>query len=137
MPELTRCDEFVGPPRDVARQLFALPMSVVEARCYALALESSGRADVRVFVRANPGDELGDVHDWTGTHLGDLPERLVQACWDRTASDGRAALTEALDGLGPTARRTGIACPPTPRGAFGHQLRLHEGAGEVHAVVVS
>ncbi|MFE9748336.1 hypothetical protein ACFYOT_25810 [Saccharothrix saharensis] len=126
---------FFGAPQDVARQLFALPRSVVSGSYYALLLESDAGADVRVFVRADPADDHGEVRDWTGSKLGDLPERILRACWSTSANEREVA--KVIDSFGPYAVRGGIMCPPSARGAFGHQLRRHDPQPVVRALVVS
>lgn len=126
---------FFGAPREVAKQLYGLPAAVVAEPYYALLLHSGAGADVRVFVRARPGDAEGEVRDWLGDALGDLPERLVAACWAEPG-DGRRVV-DVLDGFAAYSVRAGISCPPTARGAFGHQLRRHEGQDLVRALVVS
>jgi hypothetical protein len=135
MSEALRYHGFIGAPPQVARQLYALPQSVVRSTYLALLLESAGKADVRVFVRSAPDVESGEVRDWQGEQLGTVPERLLAAVWGSTGS--RHGVTELLDELGPYSVRGGIPCPPTARGAFGHQLRRHERTAEVRAFVIS
>lgn len=129
------CQGFFGAPGDVARQLYAVPQSVVRGQYYALLLQSGVGADVRVFVRGEPDDTRGEVRDWLGARLGDLPERILLAC--RAAPTDGDGVVRVIDGFADYAVRTGISCPPTARGAFGHQLRRHEGAAEIQAFVVS
>lgn len=126
---------FFGTPRDVAKLLYDLPKIVVAAPYYALLLESDAGADIRVFVRERPEDTHGAVRDWTGDRFGDLPERIVRACWD--APGDPTQVTDVLDGFADYEVRTGLMCPPTARGAFGHQMRRHEPQPHVRAFVVS
>jgi hypothetical protein len=135
-PDLTLYHGFFGSPRYVAEQLYALPRSAVSGVYYALLLESRGQSDVRVFIRAEPDDDVGEVRDWSGEQLGDLPERLLSACWSRTTSDWSTVL-EVIASFGPYAVQAGIPCPPSARGAFGHQLRRHEQQEEIRAFVLA
>lgn len=135
MSEALRYHSFIGAPPQVARQLYALPQWVVHSAYLALLLESAGKADVRVFVRAAPDFEFGEIRDWQGEQLGTVPERLLAVMWSSTGS--RHGVIELLNELGPYSVRSGIPCPPTARGAFGHQLRRHEETAEVRAFVIS
>ena len=123
---------FFGAPRDVAKLLYELPKAVVAKPYYALLLESDAGADIRVFVREQPEDADGSVRDWNGDRLGDLPERIVRACWDDPQQ-----VFDMLDGFAEYEVRTGLTCPPTARGAFGHQVRRHEPQPQVRAYVIS
>lgn len=135
MSETLHYQGFFGAPPQVVRQLFALPQSVVQSPYFVLLLESTGKADVRVFIRATPDEDCGEVRDWQGEELGNLPERILAAGWGMPGS--RRGVVEVLDGLGPFSVRVGISCPPSARGAFGHQLRRHEQEPEVRAFVIA
>lgn len=129
------CQGLFGAPREVARQLYAVPQSVVLGQYYALLVESGAGADIRVFVRAEPADTVGEVRDWVGERLAGLPEKLLLACW-ATPGDG-SGVARVMNGFAEYVVRTGLTCPPTARGAFGHQLRRHEAEPGVRVIVLS
>lgn len=133
--DLVRCHAFSGSPRAVAEQLFALPRSVVEGRFFALLLESDSGASIRVFERAAVGDEHGTVRDWHGSHLGDLPARVVAAL--TTESAPARSVHDMICGMGRFTAAAEAPCPPSARGAFGHELRQHDGGAGVRACVIT
>ena len=135
MSQMLRYHGFIGAPQQIARELYALPQSIVRTTYLVLLLESAGRADARVFIRTAPDTESGEVRDWQGEQLGTVPERLLAEVWNSTGSHHGVA--ELLNELGPYSVRGGIPCPPTVRGAFGHQLRRHQEAAEVRAFVIA
>lgn len=131
-PAAAEFHAFSGPDDALARHLFALPRDLVERPLWALLLQSRDGAGVLVQERAEPGDSVARVHSWTGADLGSLPTRLLHLL--PTAS--HQELHAALLGHGDYADLGTVLCPPTPRGAFGHPLKLHTGAG-VRAYVVA
>ncbi|MFD7233692.1 hypothetical protein ACFWAT_00075 [Streptomyces syringium] len=131
-PSAAEFHAFSGSDNALARHLFALPRDLVERALWALLLQSHDGAGVLVQERAAPGDSVARVHSWTGEDLGSLPARLLDLLPTAPHRELRAALLSHGDyvDLGT------VLCPPTPRGAFGHPLKLHPGAG-VRAYVVA
>lgn len=131
-PAAAEFHAFSGSDDALARHLFALPRDLVERTLWALLLQSDDGAGVLVQERAAPGDSVARVHSWTGEDLGSLPARLLDLLPTATHQELRATLL----GHGDYADLGVVLCPPTPRGAFGHPLKLHTGAG-VRAYVVA
>ncbi|MEW2576870.1 hypothetical protein [Streptomyces syringium] len=131
-PAAAEFHAFSGSDNALARSLFALPRDLVERTLWALLLRSHDGAGVLVQERTAPGDSMARVHSWTGEDLGALPARLL----DLLPTASHQELRAALLGHGDFVDLGTVLCPPTPRGAFGHPLKLHTGS-EVRAYVVA
>jgi hypothetical protein len=112
---------FSGSSDTVARRLFALPRDTVERGLWALLLQSPDGAHIQVQERAGPGAATARVRAWAGKDLGSLPARLT----GHLATGSYQELRTALSGHGDYTDLGEVPCPPTPRGAFGHPLKLH------------
>lgn len=117
------CYAFRGTPADVAGKLYALPQDVVARAFYALFLESDEMAGIHVFSREQPGDGEGSVSVWSGSTLGELPERILTLARGAEGPALREKIVDLLNAHGNFADLGTVPCPPTPRGAFGHPLR--------------
>ncbi|MBB4888086.1 hypothetical protein WEB32_00925 [Streptomyces netropsis] len=131
-PAAAEFHAFSGSDDALARHLFALPRDVVERTLWALLLQSHDGAGILVQERAEPGDSVARVQSWTGEDLGSLPARLLALL----PAASHQELRTSLLGHGDYVDLGIVLCPPTPRGAFGHPLKLHTGSG-VRAYVVA
>ncbi|MEU8379181.1 hypothetical protein [Streptosporangium sp. NPDC048865] len=122
-----------GTEDEVARRLFGLPNALVSAPCYMLLLQGAGRAEARIYRRAEEED-LGSVRVWTGEDLGTLPDRLTRMALSETPLP-ITAFDEALLELGAFEDLGLVPRPVTARGAFGHPLRHY--TGELRAYVLA
>ncbi|MFE7116446.1 hypothetical protein ACFU99_13635 [Streptomyces sp. NPDC057654] len=123
---------FSGSPDVLAQRLFALPRDIVRRRLWALLLQGPHSARIQVQERDTPDSAEGRVRSWAGEDLGDLPARVVGLL--PTASYGE--LRAALFGHGVYTDLGAVPCPPSPRGAFSHPLKLHAGEPVVRAYVL-
>ncbi|WP_369373455.1 hypothetical protein [Streptomyces sp. cg36] len=124
---------FSGTPESLAPRLFALPHHVVERTLWALLLQDPEGAHIQVQERAEPGAAMGRVHAWEGTDLGILPAHLMTLL--PTAS--YQSVRSALFAHGTYTDLGAVPCPPTPRGAFGHPLKLRTAGTRVRAYVLA
>ncbi|MFC5719190.1 hypothetical protein ACFP1Z_03190 [Streptomyces gamaensis] len=124
---------FTGPTDTLARRLFALPRDTVERTLWALLLQGPGSARIQLQERAVPGDPMARVYSWAGDTLDPLPDRLVALLPTATYRDLRTVLLDhgEYSDLGT------VPCPPTPRGAFGHPLKVYGAGAGVRAYVLA